>query len=150
MKLGRTVVLSLVLLLQCGFLPFTKVKDVCPACAKSKRDVVVFLSGVRVNCTVVAQNVDYYVVERLGEYRVVAKSNISAVDWRKKKGAELAAGDQVITAGGIVFHGRIVEEVRGRYFVVQSGHLRHIVWVAQIKAVYKAGKVYPFARAAAP
>lgn len=133
-------------LLLCGFTPFTSVTNVCPSCDKPKSDVVVLRSGTRVRCSVVAQNTDYYVIERFGEYRAVTKNEASSVEWKGKGGpANLGTGDQILLKNGVVLHGAIIEEVKGRYFSIQVGTLKHIVWVSQIQSVHKAGNPYPLA-----
>jgi len=133
-----------------GFTPFTEVTNVCPACPQGKRDLITLTSGTKVACSVVAQNSDYYVVARHGEYRAVEKSEVSSVKWRGEGGAATrGTGDQILQKNGVVLHGAIVEEQAGRYLVIQVGSLKHVVWVGQIKSAHKGGKPYEIPQPAA-
>jgi hypothetical protein len=127
-----------------GFTPFTAVMNVCPTCLASKQDVVSLTSGQQISCTVLAQNDDYYIITVHGEHRLVTKSEVGAVTWKKSGGpTSLGTGDQILTKNGVVLHGSITEEERGRFFVIQVGSLRHVVWNAQITSVHKGGHAYP-------
>ncbi len=133
-----------------GMTPFTEVTNVCPGCPQGKRDIVALTSGTKVACTVVAQNNDYYVVARHGEYRAVEKNEVSSVKWRGEGGAAtLGTGDQILTKSGNVLHGAIVEEQAGRFLVIQVGTLKHVVWLSQIKSAHKGGKPYDLPQPAA-
>jgi hypothetical protein len=126
--------------LLCGFTPFTKVTNVCPKCKQPATDVVVLTNGFEIKGTVVAQNPDYYVVERHKEQRAVEKAEVSAVRWKSGAGpANLASGDQILLKNGVVLHGAITEETAGRLYMIQVRTLKHTVWVSQIKSVHKAG-----------
>jgi hypothetical protein len=145
------VILPLALLLW-GFTPFTQVQNVCPDCPKAKSDVVELNTGLKIRCTVAGQNQDYYILDRFGEYRAVAKTEVKNITWKEEGGlAKLGAGDQIITKNNIVYHGAIVQEQPGRYFVIHVGDLKHSIWHSQIKSVYKGGNPYPLtAGGAAP
>ncbi|MBW2730740.1 MAG: hypothetical protein JRH20_00015 [Deltaproteobacteria bacterium] len=137
----------------CGFTPFTSVSNVCPKCkAAPTFDEVALLGGKKVLANVVAQNSDYYVVERFGELRMLKKSKVSAVAWRDEGPRKLATGDQILLKSGVVFHGGIASEQKGRFFVIQVGERNHMIWNSQIEAVYRGGNLYtlPVAPAAKP
>ena len=138
-------------LLLWGFIPFTAVTDVCPTCPKAKTDVVVLTTGERVACSVVAQNDHFYVLEYYGEYRAALRSEVSSVEWKDPNGASaIGTGDQLLTTTQILYHGSIVKEESGRYFVIQVGNLQHTVWANQVTNAYKGGKPYGFVGGAAP
>lgn len=130
-------------LLLFGFTPFTSVSNVCPKCTTGpKFDEVALLAGKKVAANVIAQNSDYYVVERFGELRMIKKGDVSAVEWKDKGPRKLAAGDQILLKSGVVFHGAITEELKGRLFVIRVGERTHQVWNSQIQAVYRGGNLY--------
>lgn len=147
---ARALILLATFPVLAGFTPFSEVVNVCPKCPQGKRDLVSLTAGTKVACSVVAQNNDYYVVARHGEYRAVEKGEVSSVKWRGEGGAAtLGTGDQILTKGGVVLHGAIVEEQAGRYLVIQVGSLKHVVWVSQIKSAHKGGKPYEVPQAPA-
>jgi len=138
-------------LLLSGFIPFTAVTDVCPTCPKAKTDVVHFTTGQKVKCSVVAQNDHFYVLEYYGEYRAALRSEVSKVEWKDPNGASaIGTGDQLLTRTQILYHGSIVKEESGRYFIIQVGNLQHTVWANQVTNAYKGGKPYGFVGGAAP
>ncbi len=125
-----------------GFTPFTAVVNVCPKCPISA-DELTLTSNLKVSCRVVAQNNEYYVISRHGEYRAVKKAEIAAVKWRGAGGpSSLGTGDQILLKNGAVFHGAILERKKGRYYVIQVGSLKHVIWNSQIKSVHKGGLPY--------
>jgi hypothetical protein len=127
-----------------GFTPFTSVTTVCPACATKSADDIVLSSGEKLRCKVVAQNDEFYVLSRNGEYRAMEKARVSRVNWKAGRGpTNFGVGDQILTKSGIVFHGSIVEEKAGRYFVIQVGALNHLVWTSQIESLFRGGKLQP-------
>jgi hypothetical protein len=139
------MVIPLAMIWLCGFTPFTRVTNVCPKCPAEKTDVIVLSNGFRVAGAVVAQNNDYYVVDRYGEYRAVTKSEAASVEWKDKGGpSNLGTGDQILLKNGVVLHGAITKQVPGRYFVIQVGALSHTVWHSQIQSVHKAGSPISF------
>ena len=140
MKRGTAVTLVLAALPLLGFKPFTAVKSVCPTCESQRFDTVVLLSGRRIAANVVVQNQDYYVLRRLGEVRVVAKSEVGSIQAREAAKTGAKPGDQLILKNGLVLHGRIVKHVSGRYFVILAGGKQHVAWVSRVEKAYKAGK----------
>ncbi len=150
MRAKRSLFLAILplCLLLWGFVPFTPVTDVCPTCPKAKTDVVVMLTGLKVPCSVVAQNAHFYVLEWYGEYRVALKTEVSKIEWKDPNGASaIGTGDQLLTKNNILYHGSIVKEEPGRYFVIQVGNLQHTIWHSQVQNAYKGGQ--PFAVAGA-
>jgi len=124
-----------------GFTPFSEVSNVCPKCPPAKTDLVVLVSGTKIACRVLAQNDDYYVLSRHGEQRAVMKAEVSKVKWRSADGASsLGTGDQILQKNGVVLHGAVVEEGGGRFYVIQVGTIKHVVWVSQIQSLHRAGK----------
>lgn len=139
------VLVALAALLLSGFTPFTAVTNVCPSCKRPRSDVLVLTGGTKVWGDVVAQNDDYYVVERYDEYRAVRKSAVASMELEGKAGpANIGTGDQILLNNGIVLHGAILEEQKQRYFIIQVGTLKHAAWVSQIKSVHRGGKPYAF------
>lgn len=127
----------------CGFTPFTRVTNVCPKCPLAKTDVLVLSNGFKVVGNVVAQNSDYYVVDRYGEYRAITKGETASVKWKDQGGpANLGTGDQLLLKNGVVLHGAITTEKPGRYFLIQVGTLSHVIWHSQITSVHKGGTPY--------
>ena len=139
---GRCLLLVVALALLSGFVRFTPVKNVCPKCPRPKQDVIVLLSGERVWCRVVSQNSDYYVIRRHGELRAVKKTDVSSVEWQTNESASSSSGDTVLLKSRHVFHGTIVQEVAGRYLVLQAGTLKFYLWLSEIDAIYRGGKRY--------
>lgn len=135
----------------CGFTSFTQVRNVCPKCPKTtKTDVVVLNTGLRVECSVLAQNNEYYVLQRYGELRAAAKSEVKTIEWKNKTpSANLTVGDQILTTNNVVYHGTVTGEQKGRYFEIQVGTRKHLVWYSQVKTVHRGGVPYQF-RAVAP
>ena len=142
---NKTIFFLLGILLICflyGFTPFTQVVNVCPQCPISA-DELTLTSNIKVLCRVVAQNSDYYVISRYGEYRAVNKSELASVKWRGEGGpSSLGTGDQIRLKNGAVFHGSILEEKKERYFVILVGSLKHVIWTSQIMSVHKGGLPY--------
>jgi len=137
------VAVVLLTLLLTGFTPFTRVVNVCPKCPAPKTDVLVLANGFRVEGNVVAQNESFYVVERFGEYRAAMKNEVARVEWKDRGGpANLGTGDQILLGNGVVLHGAITDEKVGRYFEIQVGSLRHVVWHSQVNSVFKGGSRY--------
>lgn len=146
-KLLLIVATLSVALLLCGFTSFTQVRNVCPTCPKTtKTDVVLLSSGMRLECSVVAQNAEYYVLERYGELRAALKTEVKSIQWKAKAGAptNLNIGDQILTTNNVVYHGTITGEQKGRYFEIQVGTRKHLVWYSQIKSVHRGGAPYQF------
>jgi len=138
LRLGTLLAL---LPLLAGFTPFTQVTNVCPACRRPQTDVVQLTSGEQIACRVVAQNDDYYVLQRNGELRAAFKSEIASLKWKGGAGAaSLGTGDQILQQNGVVLHGAVLQEQAGRYYVIQVGTIKHTVWASQVKSVHKAGK----------
>ena len=137
--------------LLCGFVQFTHVRNVCPKCPKvQKLDVVVLNNSTRIECSVLAQNNQYYVLQRYGELRAALKTEVSKIEWKDKKPPpNLHLGDQILTSNNVVYHGTITGEQRGRYFEIQVGTHKHLVWHSQVTSVHRGGVPYQFQRAAA-
>lgn len=145
MRTKRSLLLAILplSLLLWGFVPFSQVTDVCPTCPKAKTDVVVFNTGLKVPCSVVAKNAHFYIVEWYGEYRAALLSEVTNIEWKDPNGANaIGTGDQLLTKNNILYHGSIVKEEPGRYFVIQVGSLQHTVWHSQVMNAYKAGVPY--------
>ncbi len=134
-----------VLLLGSGFKPFPVVKNVCPLCkGKPSFDTVVLTTGAKIRCDVIAQNSDYYVLERFGVLRMVRKTDVSSVEWKSNTPPKLATGDQVLLHSGLALHGTIYTVQKGRFIEIRSGKHMHTVWVSQIQAAYQGGKALTF------
>jgi hypothetical protein len=125
-----------------AFAPFSKVRHVCPRCPLPQGDLIVLMSKARVPCRVIAQNVDYYVIERLHEVRAVMKSEIASIK-RKKAETTLSTADQILLKNDVLLHGSIVEEKKGLYYVIKVGAHQHVAWLSQIKSVHRKGARVP-------
>lgn len=128
-----------------GFTPFTPVKNVCLNCEKPKGDLVTLTSGEKIQCSVLGQNSDYYILTRFNEIRAVEKTMVSRVAWKDgSPSKKLGQGDQVLLQNGLVLHGKITSEKADRYLMIQVGSFKHTVWFSQIKSAYKDGElVFP-------
>ena len=147
MRTKRSLILAALplCLLLWGFIPFTPVTNVCPTCPKAKTDIVVMVTGQSVVCSVVAQNDHFYVLEYFGEYRAALKTEVSKVEWKDPNGAAaIGTGDQLLTRNNILYHGSIVQEEPGRFFIIQVGNLQHTIWSSQVQNAYKGGTPYAF------
>jgi hypothetical protein len=122
-----------------GFTPFSQVRNVCPRCPGPAADRVVLESGAQLDCQVVAQNVDSYIVERFGELRVVEKAQVASLKLREEIKVD-ATADQVVLKSGVVFSGRLVDEAKDRYFVLEMNGRRHVAWTSTVRRVYKGGQ----------
>ena len=128
-----------------GFRPFLQVTNVCPTCKTGPRfDTVMLTTGAKVLSDVVAQNDDYYVLKRFGEFRMVKKTDVSSVEWKTKTPPTLVTGDQVLLHSGIAFHGTISTVEKGRFITIQSGKFAHTVWSSLILTAYRGGKPVVF------
>lgn len=146
-RVGMLVALVVCFVLLSGFRPFTPVTNVCPRCTTPPHfDTVVLIAGAKIACNVIAQNADYYVLERFGEQRMVKKSDVSSVEWKDKNPPKLGKGDQILLNSGMALHGTITDEQPKRLFTIQVGKRKHVIWVSQIQSVYKNGVVYAVQR----
>ena len=133
-------------LMLCGFTSFTPVKNICPTCPKTQKvDVVLLTTGLRLECSVLARNNDYYVLERYGELRAALKSEVKSIEWKNKTAPpNLTVGDQILTTNNVVYHGTVTGEQKGRYFEIKVGTRKHLVWYSQVKSVHRGGQLYQF------
>ena len=102
--------------------------------------MVVLVSGARIRCRVVAQNADHYVITYLGEWRSVAKTQVSSVEWKTSEASVTQSGDQVLLKNGLVFHGTITLIEKGRFVRVTMSKHNYVCFKAQVEAIYRAGK----------
>jgi hypothetical protein len=128
-----------------GFSPFTETQSVCPECPRPTKDTVVLKSGSRIWCNVLAENDDYYVLERFGELRAAFKSEVESVNWGpKRSSADLQLGDQILLKNDVLYFGSILSEDPGNFFTIQSQYNKQIPSVNMIRSVHKGGKPYAF------
>jgi hypothetical protein len=146
MRRACSLVLLLLVVPLAGFTNFGEVSDVCPACGKPTKDVVVLKSIGPVWCNVIAENDDYYVVERFGEVRAALKSEVESVRWGSGRSAtSLEKADQILLKNNLVYNGQILSEDPGRFFTMQCPNFKQTPWVNMVKSVHKAGQPYAFA-----
>ncbi len=128
------------------FVPFSKVKDVCPECPKRSTDVVTLQNNTELRVRVVAENSSFYVIERYGEVRALPKAMIMSVEWANgSKQSGLSTQDQIVLNNGLVITGSIVEEKdKPGYYRIQSSTNNQtvVVFANQAAEVYKAGSKY--------
>ncbi len=132
------------------FKPFTKVKDVCPACPKKASDKITLNNNLTITAKIVAENNVFYVLSLYGEIRTVPKARIMSVEWANgNKPSGLVSQDQIVLKNGVVLNGSIAEEKnKPGFFRMQSSlnNQTFIVFKDQIRVVYKAGTEYTFKR----
>jgi hypothetical protein len=146
------LVLVLAAVALAGFTPFTEVQNVCPTCEHPEyRDIVVLREGGNVWCNVVADNDEYYVLERHGELRAAQKSEVRKVEWGRGRGAEsVGAGDQILLKNNVLYHGTILSEDPGTSFLIETPNGKQKPAVSAIASVHKAKRAYSFKLAPAP
>jgi hypothetical protein len=134
-----------------AFADFTEVTEVCPSCTRPTADVVVLTSGAQVWCNVLAENDDYYVLERFGELRAAFKSEVGSIHWGPgRSAAELPSGDQILLKNDVLYHGTILSEDPGHSFTIQSLTAKQTPAVNMIRSVHKGKHAYSFQQAALP
>lgn len=142
-QLMRQFLLGFCALTSMAFAPFSEVRNVCPRCPAAPNDLIVLMSKARVSCRVVAQNVDYYVVERLGEVRAVLKSEIASIRRLKKDESTPSTGDQILLKNEVLLHGTITDEKKGLYLTISVQGKPQVAWFDQIKSVHRGGARSP-------
>lgn len=150
MAMGMLCGMSSMALAQ-DFKPFSNVKDVCPACPKPTTDVITLDNNTKIRAKVVAENVEFMVIVRYGEVRVVLRRKVESVSWGDgSKSAGLTSQDQLVLNNGHVLTGSITEEkdTPSAYFRMQSGVNKqtYVIFKSQVAKAYKAGSVYTFKR----
>ena len=124
--------------------PFSKVTDVCPTCAKPAQDVLTLGDGTELQARVVAENDDFFVVERHGEVRSVSKSSGMRVAWaNSREPVGLSSQDQIVLNNGHILTGSLVEEKdKPALYRLQSSlnTQTYIVFKDQVRSLYKGGK----------
>ena len=124
--------------------PFSKVNDVCPSCAKSTQDTITLGNGSEIVARVVAENDDFFVVERYGELRSVQKGSGMKVAWsNSREPVGLSSQDQIVLKNGHILTGSLVEEKnKPALYRLQSSLNKqtYIVFKDQVRFLYKGGK----------
>ncbi len=73
------------------------------------------------------------------------------MEWKGKTApTNLTLGDQILTTNNVVYHGTITGEQKGRYFEIQVGSLKHLVWYSQVSSVHRGGVTYDFRPSVVP
>jgi hypothetical protein len=126
------------------FVPFTKVKDVCPSCPKRATDTITLDDNSKVQGRVLAQNDMFFVVARFGELRTVPAGRVVSIDWANgNQPLGLLSQDQILLRTGVVLTGNIIEEKdKPAYYRLQSAinNQTYVVFKNQAEAVFKGGR----------
>jgi hypothetical protein len=147
----RSLTLLLLAAPLAGFADFTEVQSVCPTCERPTKDVVVLKAGGTVWCNVVAENDDYWVLERFGELRAAMKSEVASVRWgHGRSAASLEPSDQILLTNDVVYSGTIQGEEPGIRFIIQTPLQKQTPSVRLIRSVHKAKHAVEFQKAAPP
>jgi hypothetical protein len=147
----RSLILLLLAAPLAGFADFTEVQSVCPTCEHPTKDIVVLKSGATVWCNVVAENDDYWVLERFGELRAAFKSEVSSVRWGHGRSASsLEPADQILLTNDVVYNGTVQGEEPGIRFIIQTPLQKQTPSVRLIRSVHKAKHAIDFQKAPPP
>lgn len=122
-----------------GFRPFSPTTNVCKTCKLKGFDRLTLVKGEKLLCHVLAQNTDYYVIERFGEVRMIKKIKVRSLEWMNHAPRTLKTGDQVLLHNGVAYHGTIVSEDKGRYLSISTGKHIHVIWNSMIAELYRSG-----------
>lgn len=127
------------------FEPFASVESVCPDCNAVERDVITLTDDQTIEANVVAENVDFLVVERYGEVRAIPRNRISSTEWAgDQKPSGLREGDQIVLKNGGVLTGNITDESeKPGHFELKSavGDTTFTVFKKQIDSLYRDGQI---------
>ncbi len=134
--------LGLVVLL-CGFRPFSAVQSVCPKCPV-KGDRITLKNGKVVVARVIGKNQDGYVLERYGELRFVQFREAQRIDFAS--GAEpkgIGSYDQILLKNKdqTLLHGTLFQIEAGKPLALRSvrGQV-YMVSASQVLVYYHRGK----------
>ncbi len=128
---------------------FTDVPNVCPACEADRYDRIRLKNGNEVRAWVVADNSIFYVLERLGEVRAVARKLVDTIELSRLRGeserAELRKEhrDQILFKEGHILSGKI-QELRkdtGMYKLRSAAGIEHLAYQSVIWMVLEDGKL---------
>jgi hypothetical protein len=99
------------------FKPFSDVSN-CPACLKDRFDNVKLKNSNVIYANVVAENPLFYVLERFGERRAVARDDVSNIKRNVTQSDESRAQnrDQVLLLDGIVLSGILGDGQSSEYY----------------------------------
>lgn len=126
-----------------NFQPFSTVENVCPECESMDFDAVEMNDGQTVRCNVVAENDDFFVLERFGEVRAVSASQVKAIEWTDgEKPGNLRSQDQVVLNNGHVLTGSVVDESdKPGHFQIESSvaDFSYTVFKSEIRSLYRGG-----------
>jgi hypothetical protein len=127
------------------FKPFTSVQNVCPDCDTVSWDVVTLTDDTKVEANVIAENVDFLVVEKYGEIRAIPHDQIKSTNWvDDREPSGLKEGDQIVLNNGTILSGNITDESeKPGHFQLKSsvGGSSFTVFKTQVDALYRDGKI---------
>ena len=127
-----------------GFKPFTKVDSVCEKCTAGPAwDRIALKSGQEVAATVIAENDDFIVLEKLGELRAVRRDEIGNVTKNPSAVRPPGFGDQLLLNDGSVRAGTLQGDLGADMIemtVPGTPAPLHRVTKTVVTAIYKAGK----------
>jgi hypothetical protein len=126
------------------FKPFSEASSHCPDCMKDRYDGVRWKTGEVVYARVVAENPAFYVLERFGELRAVARDAVAGIDRKiaQNEASKAANRDQVLLLNGVVFSGVVSggEGVDYYKMVVAPGGYSHQIQKSMIALLFVAGE----------
>jgi hypothetical protein len=125
------------------FKPFTDVENVCPDCSSSPFDTVTLQDGSEIRANIVAENSDFFVLERFGEVRAISHDRVESTSWADGRPSNLNKQDQIVLQNGHVFTGTIVDrsDKPGHMQLDSSiGETSYVVFETEIEALYRQGK----------
>lgn len=127
------------------FKPFKDVENVCPDCETGPEfDVVEMNDGLKVRAKVIAENADFFVLERFGETRAAPKSGVAAIQWAEgSKPANLNSQDQIVLNNGHVMTGEVVDESdKPGHLQLKSsvGDFSFVIFKTEAESLYRQGK----------
>lgn len=107
-------------------------------------DKIVLKDGSKeLSAIVVAENSEFYVLERFGEYRAVGRDKVASVTKNDKVVRETGHTDQVLLKNGHVLTGQIMQERSDGMVEVKQANGRNSLYAWKDKAVsviFKDGK----------
>lgn len=123
------------------FREFTSVENVCPdECDQRPSDVLHLKDGRKVRGRVIANNHEFFVVNRLHEIRAVPLEKVKNIDWHDGQPEDLTDYDQILLKSGHVLSGKITGGDKNPTYLEIEGQLTdntYTVFESQIEEVYR-------------
>ena len=134
-----------------GMKPFTTLPNTCPECPLNGYEQLIFADGKNLTVHILGDYPEFYLVERFGEFRIVAKSEVKSIDksHAPTPNPDLNRLDLVLTStpNEYVVAGRIEEVQPGRLIKIKpwkSSSESVTVWHKALKQIWRGSKLdYP-------